>query len=98
MSAGAFAGSRRGFLRSACRHCAALGVGGAGLAAWAQAPADTNLPPGRLARPALDTDEGGLWALMDREEMRLRRSPFVLRDKALSGYLEQLVCRLGGEH
>ncbi|WBY02193.1 M48 family metallopeptidase [Ramlibacter tataouinensis] len=89
---------RRGFLRSACRHCAALGLGGAGLAALAQAPADLKLPAGRLARPALDTDEGGLWALMDREETRLRRSPFVLRDKALSGYLEQLVCRLGGEH
>ncbi len=98
MSAGAFGGSRRGFLRSACRHCAALGIGGAGLAALAQAPADLKLPAGRLARPTLDTDEGGLWALMDREETRLRRSPFALRDKALSGYLEQLVCRLGGEH
>ncbi|WP_332815575.1 M48 family metallopeptidase [Ramlibacter sp.] len=92
---------RRAFLRSACRHCAALGLGGAGLSApaLAQAPvAEPTLPPARLARPALDTDEGGLWALMDREETRLRRSPFVVRDKTLAAYLEQLVCRLGGEH
>lgn len=91
-------GGRRGFLRSACRHCAALGLGAAGLSALAQSPAGPKLPAARLARPALDSDEGGLWALMDREETRLRRSPFVVRDKALSAYLEQLVCRLGGEH
>jgi predicted Zn-dependent protease len=35
---------------------------------------------------------------MDREEQRLRRSPFVLRDAALTAYLQDLVCRLGGEH
>jgi predicted Zn-dependent protease len=35
---------------------------------------------------------------MDREEQRLRRSPFALRDPALTGYLQDLVCRLGGEH
>jgi beta-barrel assembly-enhancing protease len=41
----------------------------------------------RMERPALDTDEGGLWGMMDREETRLRRSPLTLRDPVLSKYL-----------
>lgn len=90
-------GGRRAFLRAACRHCAGFGTLGLGAAAFAQAPPEWKSPP-RLTRPALDTDEGGLWSLMDREETRLRRSPLVVRDPALSGYLRDLVCRLGGEH
>jgi predicted Zn-dependent protease len=35
---------------------------------------------------------------MDREEARLRRSPFAVRDKALNTFLSDMVCRLGGEH
>lgn len=87
---------RRGFLRSACRHCVGFGALGLG-AAWAQDAADLALPA-RFTRPATDTDEGGLWAMMDREETRLRRSPLVVRDPALGTYLRDLVCRLGGEH
>jgi predicted Zn-dependent protease len=90
-------GGRRAFLRSACRRCAALGTWGMVPAAVAQAPAAWKSPP-RFARPALDTDEGGLWALMDREETRLRRSPLLVRDAALTTYLIDLVCRLGGDH
>jgi len=91
---------RRGFLRSACRHCLGLGALGLGVGASAQTPPESPALtlPGRFPPPALDSDEGGLWALMDREEQRLRRSPFVLRDAALTGYLQDLVCRLGGEH
>lgn len=102
--------SRRGFLRSACRHClglGALGLGGTVQATAATGPAQTAAEaqqgaplvlPGRFTPPSPDTDEGGLWALMDREEQRLRRSPFALRDPALTRYLQDLVCRLGGEH
>ena len=90
--------ARRTFLRSACRHCAALGLASLGLEAAGQSAMESALPTARFVRPSLDTDEGGLWAEMDREETRLRRSPLVVRDKALSAYLEQLVCRLGGEH
>ena len=54
--------------------------------------------PARFTRPALDTDEGGLWSIMDREETRLRRSPLVVRDPGLTTYLRDLVCRLGGDH
>ena len=96
MSADA-AGGRRTFLRAACRHCAGMGALGLVPAALAQAPADWKAPP-RFARPGLDTDEGGLWALMDREETRLRRSPLLVRDPTLNAYLRDLVCRLGGEH
>ena len=36
--------------------------------------------------------------MMDREETRLRRSPFVLRQKSLNQYVQDLVCRLAGDH
>ncbi|MBI5279635.1 MAG: M48 family metalloprotease [Burkholderiales bacterium] len=87
---------RRGFLRSACRHCVGWG-GFAALGASAQQAAEPLLPA-RFARPGLDSDEGGLWAMMDREETRLRRSSFIIKDDALQAYLYQLVCKLGGEH
>ena len=35
---------------------------------------------------------------MDREEARLRRSPFVMRDPELSGYVQDVACRLAGDH
>lgn len=94
---GADFGGRRAFLRSACRHCAGLGVLGLGSTALAQAPAHWK-SPARFTRPGLDTDEGGLWALMDREERRLRRSPLVVRDASLTGYLRDVMCRLAGDH
>jgi predicted Zn-dependent protease len=87
---------RRGFLRSACRHCLGLGAL-AGLPALAQDLSTIKVPP-RFTRPAADTDEGGLWGMMDREEARLRRSPLTIKDKQLSAYLTDLVCRLSDGH
>ncbi len=82
--------NRRLWLRAGCAHCAAFS--GLGLA-------QTEWPtPARFAKPDLASDEGGLWALMDREESRLRRSPFRLRDAALETYLTELACKLAGEH
>lgn len=94
--------TRRSVLRWGCGHClgvAGLFGAGAGFAQTGPAAGDvpTNLMQ-RFARPSLDTDEGGLWAMMDREETRLRRSPFLLRDKALTQYVQDLACRLGGDH
>lgn len=87
---------RRGFLRSACRHC--LGFGAlAGLPALAQDLSAIKVPP-RFSRPAADTDEGGLWGLMDREEMKLKRSPLTIKDKELQAYLRDLVCKLSDGH
>lgn len=39
-----------------------------------------------------------MWALMDREERRLRQSGFVIRDRALQEYVSGIACRLAGEH
>jgi beta-barrel assembly-enhancing protease len=103
MSAAAPEG-RRGFLRSACLHCAGFAGLLAGAPAIAQQPVTPAAPPepdwraGRFVRPPIESDEGGLWAMMDREETRLRRSPLAIRDQKLQAYLRDLVCRLGGEH
>ncbi|HET8745512.1 MAG TPA: tetratricopeptide repeat protein [Ramlibacter sp.] len=86
---------RRAFLRSACRHCVGLGALG-GLSAYAQDLSAIKVPH-RFGRPAADTDEGGLWGLMDREERRVRRSPVTIHDQALQKYLQELVCNLAGD-
>ena len=87
---------RRAFLRSACSHCLALGAL-AGLPALA-AEADDGLLPARFPRPAADSDEGGLWALMDREEARVRHSPLTVKDEGLKTYLGGLIKRLAVTH
>jgi beta-barrel assembly-enhancing protease len=86
---------RRAFLRSACRHCVGLGAL-AGVSGFAQDLSGIRVPQ-RFARPAPDTDEGGLWGLMDREEQRVRRSPLTIHDKAFQQYLQDLVCKLAGD-
>lgn len=58
---------------------------------------DYPMPP-RFTRPEAGTDEGGLWAFMDREEQRLKRSSFLIRDKALHDYVNDIACRLAGDH
>jgi tetratricopeptide (TPR) repeat protein len=55
------------------------------------------LPP-RFTRPELEGEEGGLWAYMDREERRLQRSPFLIRNEDLNTYVRAIACRLAGEH
>lgn len=81
---------RRRWLQWGCAHCAVL-------AGWAAAQAEWTLPP-RFDKPDRSGDEGGLWAMMDREEARLKRSPFLIRDPSLTRWLTDLACRLGGEH
>jgi predicted Zn-dependent protease len=88
--------ARRAFLRSACRHCVGFGAL-TGLSAFAQDLSAIKVPP-RFGRPAIDTDEGGLWGLMDREEQRLRRSPLTIHDKAFKQYLQSVVEKVAGEH
>jgi predicted Zn-dependent protease len=90
--------ARRRWLLHGCAACAAL-FGGR---AWSQpgseaAPAGYSVPP-RHVRPDIGSDEGGLWALFDREETRLRRGQSVLKDAALTGYLKDVACKLVGEH
>jgi beta-barrel assembly-enhancing protease len=91
--------SRRAWLRSACGHCMAVGGMFSGLQAQAQAiPAPEADLTKRFERPAIDTDEGGMWAMMDREETRLRRSPLAIRDADLTKYLQDMVCELTQTH
>lgn len=94
---------RRQWLRWGCAQCVACsGValaqtgGPSGSASAADLPAWA--APQRFTRPDLASDEGGLWALMDREESRLRRSAFRMRDEALLAYLSGIACKLGGSH
>lgn len=82
---------RRRFVAWGCACGGALA-----LPVRAQAPAWEM--PERLGRPELASDEGGLWAMMDREETRLRRSPLVLREHGLRDYLQGLTCKLAGGH
>ena len=58
---------------------------------------DYQVPP-RFTRPEPGTDEGGLWAFMDREEQRLKRSSFLIRNPALHSYVNGIACRLAGDH
>lgn len=55
-------------------------------------------PPPRFSRPDITTDEGGLWALMEREEARLKRSRFLIERKELQLYVADIACRLAGDH
>lgn len=76
-----------------------LGCGCAAFAAvpWVAALGDWSAPA-RFKRPEAGSDEGGLWALMDREERRLQRSGFLIRDKELQDYVTAIACRLAGGH
>jgi predicted Zn-dependent protease len=77
-----------------------LGCGCLAFAAAAGVRADEydyQMPP-RFTRPEVSTDEGGLWAYMDRVEQRLKRSSFLIRDPALHDYVHDIACRLAGDH
>jgi beta-barrel assembly-enhancing protease len=84
--------NRRHALRWGCAKCLALA--GASVAAQGSA----FVMPERFTRPDVATDEGGLWALMDREEQRIRRSPFRIRDEPLQAYLQEIACTLAQVH
>lgn len=93
---------RRDVLGWGCAHCAlvsGLTVGSAQAQTGSSSVAPPLWsPPERFKRPDVTSDEGGLWALMDREETRMRRSPFRIRDEGLSAYLKEIACRLSGDH
>lgn len=52
----------------------------------------------RYQRPSNDTDEGGFWGYMDREEEKLKKSPFLIRDRKFKEYLTNITCELGQNH
>lgn len=83
---------RRDFL-AGCGCCGLLGAMPAPLLAETAL-----LAASRFQRPESSTDEGGLWAMLDREEAKLRRSLFLVRDKPLNEYISGIACRLAGDH
>lgn len=83
--------NRRSVLRSSCAMCT-LGFH------WLANAQDQPDASSRIARPTIESDEGGLWAIMEREEKKLRRSPLLINDEKLKTYLSDLACKLGGEH
>lgn len=52
----------------------------------------------RYQRPSADSDEGSLWSFMDREEEKLKKNPFLIRDTQLKAYLTSIACKLGQVH
>lgn len=93
---------RRQWLKWSCAQCA--GLTGLALAGRVAAQTETKpvgadwTAPERFSRPRPEDEEGGIWALMDREETRLRRSPFRMRDVRLEQYLLDVCCKLAGVH
>jgi predicted Zn-dependent protease len=75
--------------RSALAAVLMSSIVGTSLAAAPEAP-----PPGY--RPALDTTEGGLWAIMDQMEADVKVSPALVKDEALNAYVKRIVCDLSG--
>jgi len=55
-----------------------------------------DIEPGQ--RPSLDTDEAGLWMLMDRVETSLRTSGGLVTDPGLTTYVRGVVCQLAGSY
>lgn len=80
-------------MSKAARSCVAGALGL--LAACATAPV-VEVAPGE--RPALDSDEAGLWMGFDRMEESLRSSGKVIHDPALQAYVEGVLCRLAADH
>jgi predicted Zn-dependent protease len=71
-----------------------LGLLLAGCATPGAIPGPVELAPGR--RPPAGGDEAGLWMEVDRVEAALRTSGRVVGDPALTAYVREVVCRVGG--
>ena len=56
----------------------------------------TRPAPSRV-RPAINTDEGGLWGMSDRTEQEARNSGQLENDAALNAYLYEVACRVAAD-
>ena len=65
------------------------------IAGCATAPLE-DIEPGE--RPSIESEEAGLWMMMDRVESSLKSSGRVVDDPALNAYVSELVCRLAGPY
>lgn len=48
--------------------------------------------------PLMDTDEAGLWKIMEKAERGLAISPRRIRDAALENYVNGVVCKVASDH
>lgn len=60
--------------------------------------ADMTIPPPSRARPADNTDEGGLWGISDRAEQQARASGDVETDPELNAYVRGVACRVAARY
>jgi predicted Zn-dependent protease len=65
------------------------------LAAAAKEPVTPVAPD---ARPTPGSDESELWYAMDRAELSLRQSPYLVRDPALNAYARSVLCKVATDH
>ena len=82
--------------RIGCALCAGAFAALAPRALAQAVPGREFLVPGY--RPSAESDEKGLWSLMDRAEENLRQSRFVVRDAEVNAYLRAILCRLAKDH
>ena len=55
-----------------------------------------DIKPGE--RPAVESDEAGLWMVMDQVDEAVRTSGRVIEDKKLNAYLNKILCKLAPKH
>lgn len=82
---------RRNLLTGLC-GCAMLGLTGCVTTMAQDGPMQVGY------KPAENTDEGGLWHIVNKAEADAKRSRHLMRDKEWNEYLVGIVNRLAGEH
>jgi beta-barrel assembly-enhancing protease len=87
--------------RTLLAACALLALGAPAVAQEAAAPPQTEVvapPPPSRARPAENTDEGGLWGMSDRAEAQARVSGQIESDANLNAYIRGVACRVAAQY
>src|SRR5690349_23878182 len=59
---------------------------------------DAPPPAPSRARPAENTDEGGLWGASDRAEISARASGTIEHDPELTAYVRGVACRVAAQY
>ena len=72
------------------------GLFGLGMLGGCESTDVTSRAPSQLL--LMDTDEAGLWKIMEKVERDLAVSPRRIRDAALEEYVNGIVCRVAGDH
>jgi predicted Zn-dependent protease len=88
--------TRRSFGEALC-SCTLLALAGRTAAQTGAGAAGREfVAPGH--RPLPESDEKGLWGLMDRVEREVRGSRFLIRDRDVNEYVREVVCGVASRH